>query len=119
MQECTFKEDKPDHMILHVGTNDLAFKNNAERIEKSIVDLAKGLVAAYVNSYLKRMCSNVNVHFIDNARVFNQKRHLNDSTLHLNLKGSVKLSDVFINSAKKCTQFDLPIHKTNLLVIKV
>ena len=25
-------------------TNDLAFKNNAERIAKSIVDLAKGLV---------------------------------------------------------------------------
>ena len=41
---CT-KEDKPDHLILHVGTNDLASENNAERIAKSIVDLAKGLVA--------------------------------------------------------------------------
>ena len=94
---CT-KEDKPDHLILHVGTNDLASENNAERIAKSIVDLAKGLVADYhtvsvpsivprndklngkaaeVNSYLEKMCSNVNMHFIDNARVINPKRHLN------------------------------------------
>ena len=72
------KEDRPHHIILHVGTNDLASENNAERIEKSIVDLAKGLVAidrtisvssivprndtlngkaAEVTSYLQRMCS--------------------------------------------------------------
>ena len=72
------KEDRPHHIILHVGTNDLASENNAERIEKPIVDLAKGLVAidrtisvssivprndtlngkaAEVTSYLQRMCS--------------------------------------------------------------
>ena len=34
------KEDKPDHLILHVGTNDLASENNSERIAKSIADLA-------------------------------------------------------------------------------
>ena len=39
------KEHKPDHLILHGGTNDLASKNNAERIVKSTVDLTKGLVA--------------------------------------------------------------------------
>ena len=72
------KEDRPHHITLHIGTNDLASENNAERIEKSIVDLAKGLVAndrtisvssivprndtlngkaAEVTSYLQRMCS--------------------------------------------------------------
>ena len=72
------KEDKPDHLILHVGTNDLASENNAERIAKPIVDFAKGLVAddrtisvssiiprndnlnreaAEVNSYLERICT--------------------------------------------------------------
>ena len=49
--------------------------------------------AAEVNSYLERMCSNVNMHFIDDARVINPKRHLNNSKLHLNLKGSAKLRD--------------------------
>ena len=71
------KEDQPDHIMLHVGTNYLASENNAERTAKSIVDLAKGLVAddctisvssivprndklsgkaAEVNCYLQRMC---------------------------------------------------------------
>ena len=44
------KEDKLDHLILHVKTNDLAPENNAERIAKSIRDLAKGLVADNVSS---------------------------------------------------------------------
>ena len=71
------KEDQPDHIMLHVGTNDLASESNAERTAKSIADLAKSLVAddctisvssivprndklsgkaAEVNSYLQRMC---------------------------------------------------------------
>ena len=86
------KEDKRDHLILHVGTNGLASQNNAEKIPKSIADLAKCLVtddrtisvsrivpkkdklnskAAEVNSYVERMCSNVNMHFIDITRVIN------------------------------------------------
>ena len=116
------KEDKPDHLMLHVGTNDLASGNTAERIAKSIADLAKGLVvddhtisvsskvprnnklngkAAEVNSCLESMCSNVNIPFVDNARVINSKKHLNKSKLHLNLKSSAKLRDLFINSIKK------------------
>ena len=100
----------------------MASGNTAERIAKSIADLAKGLVvddrtisvssivprndklngqAAEVNSCLESMCSNVNMHFIDNARVINSKKHLNKSKLHLNLKGSAKLRDLFINSIKK------------------
>ena len=116
------KEDKPVHLILYEGTNDLASENNVERIAKSIADLAKGLVAddrnisissiisrndklngktAEVNSYLERICSNVNMHFIDNARVINPKSYLNYSKLHLNLKGLAKLCDLFMNSIKK------------------
>ena len=86
-----FKEDKPDHLI-PCRTNDLSSENNAERIAKSIVGLAEGLVAdnctisvssivprndklnrkvADVNSYLERMCSYLNIHFIDNTRFIN------------------------------------------------
>ena len=32
------KEDKLDHLILHVGTNNLESENTSERIAKSIVD---------------------------------------------------------------------------------
>ena len=101
----------------------MASGNTAERIAKSIADLAKGLVvddraisvssiaprndklngkAAEVNSCLESICSNVNMHFIDNARVIiNSQKHLNKSKLHLNLKGSAELRDLFINSIKK------------------
>ena len=72
------KEDKRDHLLPHVETNGLASQNNAEKILKSIVDLAKCLVtddrtikAAEENSYVERMCSNVNMHFIDITRVIN------------------------------------------------
>ena len=30
---------KTEHVILHVGTNDLNSENSSERVEKSIVDL--------------------------------------------------------------------------------
>ena len=89
---------------------------------KSFIDLSKGLVAddctisvssivprndklnskaAEVNFYLERMCSNLNMHFIDNAKVTNPKQHLNNSKLLLNLKALAKLCDLFINSIKK------------------
>ena len=95
---------KTSHLILDVGTNDLVAENNTERIAKSIDDLAKGLVAddrtisvsgivprnnklngkvTEVNSYLERICSNVNMHFIDNARVINPKRHLNNGCTYI------------------------------------
>ena len=41
------QENKPDHVMLHVGTNDLASENNANRIGKSIVDLTKSSVNDY------------------------------------------------------------------------
>ena len=50
---------KPDHVFLKVGTNDLASENNAERIAKSIVDLAKKFLSkitvllAYLVLYLE------------------------------------------------------------------
>ena len=39
---CT-REENPDHIILHVGTNDLNSDNSPERIGKSIIELAKNL----------------------------------------------------------------------------
>ena len=35
------REENPDHIILHVGTNDLISDNSLERVGKSIIDLAK------------------------------------------------------------------------------
>ena len=106
---CT-REDNPDHIILHVGTNDLSSDNSPERVGKSIVDLAKNLFhdnrkvtisgiiprndewnnkAELVNNHLKEMCKAANIDFIDNSKNFNPKKHLNNSKSHLNDKGLV------------------------------
>ena len=41
------------------------------------------------------------MHFIGTAGLINSKNDLNNKKLHLNLKGSAKLRDLFINSVKK------------------
>ena len=114
---CT-REENPDHIILHVGTNDLSSDNSPERVRKPIVDLAKNLFhdnrkvtisgiiprndewnnkAELVNNHLKEMCKFGNIDFIDNSKNFNPKKHLNNSKLHLNDKGSYKLSNILVN----------------------
>ena len=43
------------------------------------------------------MCKSANIDFIDNSKNFNPKKHLNNSKLHLNDKGSYKLSNIVVN----------------------
>ena len=96
----------------------MSSNNSPERVGKSIVDLAKNLVhdnrkvtifsiiprndewnnkAELVNNYLKEMSKPANIDFIDNSKSFNPKKHLNNSKLHLNDKGSHKLSNILVN----------------------
>ena len=114
---CT-REENPDHIILLVGTNDLSSDNSSEQVGKSILDLTKNLFhdnrkvtifgiiprnnewnnkAELVNIHLKDMCKSANIDFIDNSKNFNPKKHLNNSKLHLNDKGSYKLSNILVN----------------------
>ena len=39
----TLRDDKPDHIILHVGTNDLRTEKTGNQITKSIMDLTTSL----------------------------------------------------------------------------
>ena len=39
----TLRDDKPDHIILNVGTNDLRTETTANQIAKSIMDLTASL----------------------------------------------------------------------------
>ena len=48
-----------------------------------------------VKSYLKDLCERNDIPFISNTTV-NPKKHLNNSRLHLNPKGSNKLRDNFV-----------------------
>ena len=115
MKPC-IRENNRDHLIFHVGTNDVPSNKKAKSIAESIVSLAKEVKASNldvsissiipcndnwnnkvieVNSYLKDLFESNDIPFISNATI-NPKKHLNNSRLHLNPKGSNKLRDNFV-----------------------
>ena len=53
-----------------------------------------------VNDSLARMCENNITSFIDNSRSIDPRKNLNNSKLHLNVKGSNKLRDNFVRYLK-------------------
>ena len=130
---CT-REENPDHIILHVGTNDLSSDNSPERVGKSIVDLFQdnrkvtisGIIprndewnnkAELVNNHLKEMCKAANIDFIDNSKNFNPKKHLNNSKRHLNDEVSYKLNNIlevnYISSIYKWYDINQPFANIN------
>ena len=111
----------PDHIILHVGLNDLNFEKSAQLCSKSIVDLAKRLMyverkvtisriisrndelnnkAAEVNEYLRNVCKQSEKPCIDHGKRIYPRKHLSSSKLHLNEKGSFILGKIFLDHLK-------------------
>ena len=122
MKPC-IRENNRDHLIFHVGTNDVPSNKKAKSIAESIVSLAKEVKASNldvsissiipcndnwnnkvieVNSYLKDLFESNDIPFISNTTI-NPKKHLNNSRLHLNPKGSNKLRDNFVGYLKGFT----------------
>ena len=104
----TLRDDKPDHIILHAGTNDLRTEKTTSQIAKSIMDLTtslknngnsvivSGIVprfdnlnnkATEVNNRLVLMCAERNIPFISHSESIDSSKHLNESKLHLNFNG--------------------------------
>ena len=95
--------ENPDHIIIHIGTNDLASNTSAEKIAESIIDLASMLKSdscsvaissitarndkhrnkvAQVNRTLKKLYQENNFELINHENTVTE-RHLNGSKLHL------------------------------------
>ena len=106
------KGDNPDHITMHVSTNNLNSDKNPQRAAESIIwflrmrmlqfleshpEMTNGKKAEKVNHHLKDICRIASIGYIDNSS-FNPKKHLNNSKFHLNEKGSYKLSSVFLNN---------------------
>ena len=111
------RENNPEYIILHVGTNELKSESTPERIAKSVVDVGKNIQsdnrtvaissivprndnfnnkAMEVNKELCKMCEREKLFFVDNSNI-NPKTHLNGSKVHLNRNGDVKLGKNFVN----------------------
>ena len=110
--------EKPDHTIMHVGTNDLNSGRSSDLITKSTFDLAITLKnnsqnvsisniimrndnfnekAMEVNGYRKQLCIENSIFLIDHTKVIHSSK-INRSKLHLNKLGSTILSNNFVNA---------------------
>ena len=117
---CICVNDR-DHIIFHVGTNYVNSEKSAQLCSEAIVDLAKSLIfvkrkvtisaiiprndewnnkPAEVNEYLRNMCKESEIPFIDLSKRINPRKHLNRSKLHLNEKGSFILGKTFLDHMK-------------------
>ena len=94
------RDDKPDHVILHTGTNDLRSEKTASQIARSITELAmslkdndnsvivSGIVprndnlnnkATEVNNRLLLMCKERKTPFFAHSKNIDSSKHLNVS----------------------------------------
>ena len=100
--------EKPNHTVLHVGTNDLVSDRPPDLIAKSIVNVASSMKnenhdvtvsniiaradlfkekANEINDYLSILCMERNIYLTDHSKTL-KTQHLNGSKLHLNRRGA-------------------------------
>ena len=114
---------KSDHIILHVGTNDLQSNATPSEIAEKVTSLAWEMksnkcdasISAIiirtdkpdlnkkgneVNNALKEMCEEKNIFLIDYSKKL-KASHLNSSRLHLNRKGDQILGNIFLQHILK------------------
>ena len=112
------RRENPDHILIHVGTNDLPSRRQPDVIAEDIIQLALKLKtnscdvsisnivtrndqykkkASAVNDKLKNLCKEKNLHYIDHSNSIDT-RHLNGSKLHLNVKGTKILFSNFVEA---------------------
>ena len=118
----TICDDKPDHAILHTGTNDLCSEKTASQIARSITELAISLkdndnsviVSGIIprNDYLNNKATEANnslllmykerkISFIAHSENIDSSKHLNESKLHLNHNGIKVFAENFSVFLKK------------------
>ena len=108
--------DKPDCIIIHIGTNDITNGINSLNSVKEIVKNVKkcspntkvvfssmlprkdkkeiSKKVADINSNLKNYCQQKHLNFIDNSSIL--EKHLKNRKLHLNKRGNSILDNIFI-----------------------
>ena len=126
-------QDKPDHVIVHVRTIDIASDKDAGDIAKSIFGLAMSArfpsfdvsisniiarkdkhqhKAQIVNNYPKEMCTNKNINLIDHSKNI-KYQHLNNSKFHLTKRGINRLSTTFLLEISSIFQWQCVLCSTN------
>ena len=121
--------ETPNHVILHVGTNDVTTKQDPQQIAESIINLAVKIKrncdvsissitarndkylrkATDINKNLKDRCREKNFNFINHGNAITV-RHLNASKLHLNKRGTQVLSNQFAEAISNIINWQSVLH---------
>ena len=117
----TLHEDRPDVVVIHIGSNDVTFNNkniNIEDIAKRIIDIGKkckefgvedviissifikknielSKIIQKINEILQQMCSVNNFHFVNNDNV--TRKFLWKDGIHLNKDGTYIFASNIVN----------------------
>ena len=104
----TIRDDKPDHVMLHTGTNGLRSEKTASQIVRFSTEIAMSLKGndnsvivsdivprndnlnnkgTKVSNRLLLMCKERKIPFIAHSENIDSIKHLNESKLHLNHNG--------------------------------
>ena len=133
-------KENPDHLILHVRTNDLGSYKSPETIVKSVlVDVARllkqesiGVIisklvkcidrfsekAVEVNVFLKELCHEHNIYLIDHTNTI-KTSHVNRIKLHLNRSsGSIFEKKIVISNIRPYLTY-LLMKYANLIINKM
>lgn len=116
LYKISIREDNPDHVIIHAGTNELDLERQTELMKKCIIDGAKGIRTNIrtvsileivqrkdnfnnrvqdVNNELSKMCREVKLDYITHKNI-NPNVDLNKSKLNLNRNGSDKIGKNYL-----------------------
>ena len=108
-----FREFNPNHIILHVGTNELKSSKTTSQISRSVIDFALTLKsetntitislivprkdsiknkAQEINSRPIGMCGKCNITFVDHTYTIDIERHLNENKVHLNKSRTIEFA---------------------------
>ena len=114
------RENNPEYVILHVGTNELNSELTIERIAKSVIDVGKNIQTNYrtisingieplndnfdnkateVNKEFSKIYKEEKLLFVNHSNI-NLKTHLNRSKLNLDRNGYDKLGKNFVSFIK-------------------
>ena len=112
----TLQDINPDHIVLHLGTNNLRAENTASQTAKAAINLATSLKnddntvtvsdivprlddlnnkANEVNRHLVQMCKERNISFLSHDENTEPSKHLNESKLHFNSNGIKISAEIF------------------------
>ena len=112
----TIREFNLNHLIRHIGTNELKSSNAASQISRSFIDFALSVKseinavrislivprkdninnkAQKVNRQLINMCGERDITFIDHTDTIDTERHLNESKFHLKKSGTTEFVKIF------------------------